>query len=300
MVSRRALLITYHFPPSSAVGAQRWDAFTRAGVERDWEFDVIAAIESADVRRAGIRVHGVPEEPHWLNRVTNRLVTARNRGRAGAAADPVAPHTAPQATIEPPVIKRSDVRFPQTLRDVRRNVRALLAHTNERPWMEGAGRLAKQLAAAQRYDVIIASGPPHVSCESARMAAIASGTPLVLDFRDPWSLIDVFQERFASWTYFALAARLERRVVGASALLVMNTPRAARAMQAVYPSADIISVPNGFNGQRPEARHPSDRFIAMYAGTIYLDRDPRPLLTAIARLAPELELTPHNFCLQFN
>jgi hypothetical protein len=296
MASRRALLITYHFPPSIAAGAQRWDVFARAGVERGWEFDVIAAMESADVRRDGIRVHGVPEEPHWLNRLTNRLVVAKNqRRRVGTTPQQVTP----QVSVEPQVIKRSDIRFPRTLRDVRRNVRALMAHTNELPWMNGAGRLARQLVAEHRYDVIIASGPPHVSCEAARVAAVASGTPLVLDFRDPWSLIDVIQERFASWSYFTISARLERRVVGASSLLVMNTPRAARAMQAVYPSADIISVPNGFNGQRPSPRHPNDRFIAMYAGTIYLDRDPRPLLAAVARLAPELGLTPDNFCLQF-
>jgi hypothetical protein len=268
-------------------------------VERGWEFDVIAAMESADVRREGIRVHGVPEEPHWFNRVTDVLAATKHRRKAGAAAGAAVPSVALPAAIEPQVIKRSDIRFPRTLHDWRRNLRAVMAHTNELPWMQGAGDLARQLVAEHRYDVVIASGPPHVSCESARLAAKDSGAPLVLDFRDPWSLIDVIQERCASWTYFALAARLERRVVDACTLLVMNTPRAAKAMQKVYPMADIISVPNGFNGQRPSPRHPNDRFVAMYAGTIYLDRDPRPLLAAIARLAPELGLTPDNFSLQF-
>jgi hypothetical protein len=301
MAPRRALLITYHFPPSTAAGAQRWDVFTRVAAERGWQFDVLTEAQPGESISPAVQVHRVADADHWVNRASSVLVQLKNRRRtapreSGVAAPPAQSRT---ATIEPQVLRRVDMRFPTTLMDLRRNLRAVLAYTSALPWMHAAAEAARRLVAANRYDVIIASGPPHVSAESARVAAEAAGVPLVLDFRDPWSLIDVIQEECASWTYFALAARLERRVVRACRLLVMNTPRAEQAMREVYPGTDIIAVPNGFNGERPQSRHPAERFIAAYAGTIYLDRDPRPLLAAIARITPELALGADNFVLRF-
>lgn len=300
MATRRALLITYHFPPSTAAGAQRWGVFTRVAAQRGWQFDVVTEAQSADTGSPGVRVHRVADADHWLNRAAAMLVRLKHRRAARNGGGGTPRTTSVSAVgIEPQVLRRADLRFPTTLGDLRRNLRAVLAYTSALPWMHAAAQTARRLVAVNRYDVIIASGPPHVSAESARLAAKASGVPLVLDFRDPWSLIDVIQEERASWAYLALTARLERRVVAACRLLVMNTPRAEQAMREVYPGTDMVTVPNGFNGERPQARHPADRFIAAYAGTIYLDRDPRPLLEAIALLAPESGLTADNFVLRF-
>lgn len=301
MPTKRALLITYHFPPSTAAGAQRWDVFTRVAAQQGWEFDVLTEAQPSATGAPGVHVHHVPDADHWLNRGSRALVRFRNRRLSRRNGQRALPHheSAASATIDPQVLRRRDIRLPTNLKDLRRNLRAVLAYTSALPWMNAAARAGRKLAIENRYDVIIASGPPHVSAEAARQVAMSAGVPLVLDFRDPWSLIDVIQQECASWTYFALAARLERRVVRACNLLVMNTPRAEQAMREVYPGTDIITVPNGFNGERPQSRHPDDHFIAVYAGTIYLDRDPRPLLAAIARLVPELGLTTQNFVLRF-
>lgn len=297
MSPRRALLITYHFPPSAAAGAQRWEVFTRAAAERGWTFDVLSGAGESSQPSDAVRVFAVPEARHWLNRLSDVVVGLKNRRRRGQALKAAGGSTS--VAIEPQVVRRQDIRFPRTPTDFRRNLRALLRYTDALPWMHSAAAVALPLVARNRYDVVIASGPPHVSAEAARVAAAAAGVPLVLDFRDPWSLIDIVQEECASWTFLRLATRLERKVVGAASLLVMNTPRAAQAMRTAYPQTEIIAVPNGFNGERPRARHPEGKFIAMYAGTIYLDRDPRPLLAALARITPELELSPDNFVIRF-
>jgi glycosyltransferase involved in cell wall biosynthesis len=61
----------------------------------------------------------------------------------------------------------------------------------------------------------------------------------------------------------------------------------------------VITVMNGSDeGPLPPTRH-DDRFVIAYAGAIYLDRDPRILFRAVARLIDELELTPQAIGLEF-
>jgi hypothetical protein len=306
MTTRRALLITYHFPPDKAAGAQRWDVFTRAAVARGWEVDVITAAEPGEALPQGVRAFHVPYPRHWLNRASDFVLALRDRltakrsaaigehGAAEEAARAVAENRA-AAGIDRPVFRREDISWPTTVTDLRRNLRAVLFYTDILPWMHAASAAAQRLLAQHRYDVVLSSGPPHVSAEAARKAAATAGLPLILDFRDPWSLIDVIDQQCASPTYFKLAGRLERRTVRAARLVVMNTMRAAQTMREAHPYADVIAVPNGFAGPQPQPRHPADRFIVMFTGTIYLDRDPRPLLSALARLTPELGLSAENF-----
>lgn len=302
MPARRALLFSYHFPPGTAAGAQRWDVFTRAGVERGWTFDVITAAKvDAAPANAPIRAHCVPHRPHWLNRSIDAFVARRTAGRkpAGATNGAATTPATDSAAIGDQVMGKDEVRFPRTRDDLRRNVRAGLLHLSWVPWMQDATAAGKALLRTNRYDVVLSSGPPHLGAEAARRTARAANVPLVVDFRDPWSLIDVLPHWYASWAYYALAERYERRSVAAARLAVMNTTRATAAMRARYPHADLVTVPNGFNGETPVAQHDPSRFLMVFAGNIYLDRDPRPLLAAVSQVARELRLTPDAFTLRF-
>ncbi|MCA0375108.1 MAG: glycosyltransferase [Gemmatimonadetes bacterium] len=306
MTERRALLFSYHFPPSSAAGAQRWDVFTRVGVERGWTFDVVTAADArSDAADRAIRVHHVPHRRHWINARVDAVMSRRAARASAVAVTPTAPS---QASAGPPAVpaaigeqtlRREEITFPTSLADVRRNVRAGLLHLSWLPWLEDASTAGLALAARHRYDAVISSGPPHLSAEAARRAAAHGGAPLVVDFRDPWSLIDVVPQEVASWTYYRLAQRYEQRVLRATRLAVMNTERAAAAMQARYATADVVTVPNGFNGDAPIARHDPSRFVAIFAGNIYLDRDPRPMLAAFGRVAQALQLGADALVLRF-
>jgi len=58
-------------------------------------------------------------------------------------------------------------------------------------------------------------------------------------------------------------------------------------------------VPNGFD-EEPVPVVARDRaFVIAYAGSIYLDRDPRPLLKAVAQVIAERRLTPEDIRLEF-
>jgi glycosyltransferase involved in cell wall biosynthesis len=118
-----------------------------------------------------------------------------------------------------------------------------------------------------------------------------------MDLRDPWSLVQRLPEAIASPLSLALAARHERRAVGCAALVVANTEPLQLALQARYPEARarVTTVMNGYDEDpMPPSRH-GRRFTIAYAGAIYLDRNPRVLFEAAARVVRELDLGPADF-----
>jgi len=170
-------------------------------------------------------------------------------------------------------------------------------------------RMATALAAALRrdglaggsYAAVISSGPPHMIHDTGRRVGEAVGAPSVMDMRDPWSCVERLEESVASPYWLAGADRYERRAVERAALVVANTDVARDALRAKYPAhaENIITVMNGADEDPlPPSVHAS-RFSIAHAGTIYLDRDPRPLFRAAARLIAERALTPAQFGLDF-
>ena len=177
-------------------------------------------------------------------------------------------------------------------------------------WLEAEKDLAWALRASDAagawlaeggHQAIICCGPPHMPHEAARRLAAATGLPLVLDLRDPWRLQQRLPATIASPLWFRLAEHYERKAVAAATLIVTNTEPSRDGMRAVYPAqaGRIIAVMNGYDTDPlPPSRH-DDRFVAAYAGSIYLDRDPRPLFRAAARVIATHQLTPAQFGLAF-
>lgn len=304
---RRLLLISYHFPPGQATGALRWQKLARFAADWDWELDVVTLDAASlttpppDPRRLaelppGTRVFGIRRPALLLERLNRVLSRWLHRSS-------VAPRLtrAPQ----PDSLGRRELgERSGAPRDLVRAYFAWLEYAGEGRWARRAARAALHLVETGVHQAVVTCGPPHMAHEAGRLVARATGLPLVMDLRDPWSLIQRLPEAIASQVWLALAARYERRAVAQAALVVANTEPLRRAMQAAYPARArrIIAVTNGCDAEpvaQPAAgQEPARRFTLVYAGSIYLDRDPRPLFRAAARLVHEAKLTPADFGLE--
>jgi glycosyltransferase involved in cell wall biosynthesis len=256
----------------------------------------------------GIRVFAVRSSRPRLERIGRRLWKFYRRWRAASpsvAAVSAGTQTAaasPAATTRPESLGRSDIRW--SLRDPRDLVRAfhaLVDFAQGKKWAQDAAALAGALIQPAVHVAIVTSGPPHMIHEAGRLAARARGLPFVMDMRDPWSFVERVPEHFASPLWFALAKRFERRAVADAAVVATNTEPFRRVMCDQYPNARtrIITVMNGSDEEpMPPSQH-GRRFVIGYAGAIYLDRDPRPLFRAAARVVRELKLMPADFGIEF-
>src|SRR6266853_424079 len=317
---RRLLLISFHFPPGEAAGALRWQKLSYFAGERGWALDVISLHPSGlgkidNTRLAelppGTRVYGVPMPKLLLERIEGLLWRCYRWFRGGkSVADQLSENGAQnRGTEHSEVVARASVashdRFLQRLRQVvgvmRRGYFAWMDYHTRRAWAVDVTRLGLRLLGSEEYEAIITCGPPHMAHEAGRRLAERTGLPLVVDFRDPWSLVQRLADVFDSALWYRLAEFYERRVVEKASLIVMNTMRAQNAMQAIYPSKrnQVIAVMNGYDDESSLSPQIERKFTVAYAGAVYLDRDPRLLLKAVARVVRSLNLTPSDIGLEF-
>ena len=315
---RRLLLISFHFPPSGATGALRWQKLSRFAVQRGWALDVISLhpseLDKVDDKRLAdlppeTRVYGVPMPKLLLEQFEGQLWRWYRRLRPvkPAIADVPGPGTQARAGehwgVMAPAAFRDRLlrRLKQIVGITRRGYFAWMDYYTHGAWADEVTRLGLRLLEADKYEVIITCGPPHMAHEAGRRLAERTGLPLVVDLRDPWRLVQRLADGFDSALWYRLAAFYERRVVARASLIVMNTARAQNAMQAVYPSkrSQIIAVMNGYDEEPSRPARVERKFIVAYAGAIYLDRDPTLLLEALAQLVRSMDLTPSDIGLEF-
>jgi hypothetical protein len=294
---RRLLLVTYHFPPDSAVGGLRWERHAAFLALRRWDVDVISRdfdrLGASDDERLrclsdNVTIYSAREYEPFVARAGRVAVDIKRR------ITPSRPRT--QGTLvntkELPWVSNSGI--------VRAHA-ALVHIAKQTQWANEAAVIGRALSAANRYDVVASSGPPHMAHEAARVVATRAGVPLIVDLRDPWAGWKRVPEDYASPLWFTHARRFERRAVRDARLVVMNTELASNDMAARYPWAAerIVTIRNGSDDE-PVPTPPDDaRFTIRFAGTIYLDRDPRLVFRAAAAVVRRLQLSPEAFRLEF-
>jgi len=142
---------------------------------------------------------------------------------------------------------------------------------------------------AKHADCIYVSCSPFSSAKSGVLIKRATGKPLVLDFRDAWSLNPhVSHSALHTW----MIKRLERQVLAETDILIVNTEGAGKLYRETYPEfADKIRViPNGYDLLHLAENSASGKYTIMHVGSFYGQRQPNLLLEALAEIAdPNIE-----------
>jgi glycosyltransferase involved in cell wall biosynthesis len=142
---------------------------------------------------------------------------------------------------------------------------------------------------AKESDVIYASCSPFSSAVSAALIKAVTKKPLVIDFRDAWTL-NPHIAHIAPHSF--IIGLLERFAVNSCDAFIVNTEGAAKLYRERYPrwSNKIEVIPNGYDKLTPvTAQADKDTFRIMHVGSFYGSRSPDLLLEAMAEL-PELPL----------
>ena len=243
--SPRLLLVTYAYPPDLAVGALRWQKFTRYGSELGWSFDVVT-LDPRQLKRtdnAGLselppdtRIIGVTHESRGLVRAHRAALDLRGRLRRLGNASRDALRPTAEASSEP------STSSPGALKNLKSAYAALLEYDHFGRWARAAFRAARGILDPRTHRAIVTSGPPHMAHEAGRRLARASGLPLIVDFRDLWSGVQRLDSVGPLW--YRLAEFYERRVIDRARLVVTTTEPAANWSEMHIRSMPIGSSPS--------------------------------------------------------
>lgn len=163
-------------------------------------------------------------------------------------------------------------------------------------WLWKARGAVARAVREQKPDVILTSGPPHVVHLLGWEASRRFGVPWVVDCRDPWvTTTDVLPPKGLKKVYESF---WERRVFARADAIVSNAPHACAKLAEALPrwAAKMHVIPNGYDPDifpPPVARTPGPVRI-LHAGQLYVGRDPRPILDAVAGI-PSGRVPPFRF-----
>ena len=256
-------MVCYAYPPVAASGVTRSLAFSVNLKALGWEPTVLTVAESKD---AWLRKHErVPEGI--------RIVRTREFNLHGAV------ELAHGATNR---------LWRLAGRELERNYfRELLCIPDAQiAWLSAA----RGIGLAKAHDAIYVSCSPFSSAVSGGIMKLVSGRPLVLDFRDPWSL-NPHHDHIAF--HRLIARREEKWAIELCDKLILNTPSAERMYRRTYPhfAGKMVTIPNGYDSLNPAPPPaPGSRFRIMHVGQFYRTRQPDLLLEALARIGnPDIE-----------
>ncbi len=138
---------------------------------------------------------------------------------------------------------------------------------------------------ARNHDAIYVSCSPFSSVLKGCRIKLATGRPLILDFRDPWPAVS-YGSRIG--LHRRAASRMERRAVALCDRLILNTEGARRMYVERYPDQahKMVTIYNGFEGPLPLPGPDGERetFTIMHLGTFYGGRKPDLLLETLSEL----------------
>jgi glycosyltransferase involved in cell wall biosynthesis len=249
------LIVSYHFAPSPLVGAKRFSFLTREFTRLGFDVHVIAH----EIRDSA---HGREDPSLPLHGKVHRCASSPEL--------PLKPGGSWWRKIVNGLLFR------------------LLAPVGlEYFWARAATRKALEVTRGLPPGVVIATSPPRTALIAGARISKKLGWPLILDYRDPWSAYD-WPDWHRGSVELWFAARIEARVVRASAARVLNTPDMREWFEEHFPSAPRSNnhvVPNGFDAV--PAPGPPDALGTLrivHAGEIYGSRSLVPLLEAMRRV----------------
>ena len=275
------LILTYHFYPSNEIGARRVTALARYLAERGVRVVVVSgfgpqslALDSEIFPRVtAIQV----QRPS--RRLLNALVALKRRFFRSRASVPNASTPDSQSA---PVVHRTYLGLAfRALRNL--YFRTLFVVDDYKRWSWRASRAAVLAGKRHGVEVIVASGPPHSAQLAAARAAAKLGIPYVADLRDPWS--DTVSEATATGRIEIRFVRfLERWAINQAAMITSTSDAVATLLGQRYPEvrSRIRVIRNGYDGGIATGlSRTSGRLSVLFAGELYVGRDPFPFLEAL-------------------
>ena len=173
--------------------------------------------------------------------------------------------------------------------NAQRLLAAMLKPDQYPEWTRAARRAAKRI---EGIDCVwVTGGPFGMFCVGAAVAKQLD-VPLVLDYRDPWT-VDLKRKKLAIGPSPKAVKKLEATLLRkAAAVSYVNTNMLARNVAAFSPGPDAhwAVIPNGFDSTDVQFEAPVDHGVPtlLYAGACYGSRSMLPILEALKAIDESL------------
>ncbi len=274
-MSKKALIISYYWPPSGGSGVQRWLKFVK--YLRDFGVEPIVytpenpelmavdrELESEVPQGVTVLKHRITEPYSLYKFFTGKkeikpgFINNKGKKKGGSFKEGLS------------LFLRSNIFIPDP--------KAL--------WIRPSVKILNKYLSDNPVDVIISTGPPHSMHLIAKKVSAKTGIPWIADFRDPWTGMYNFKHlkytKLVEWVH----KRLEKSVIRlADAIVVVTNGMREEFMELGAKNISVIT--NGFDeSDFPPIEGSLDKdFTITYTGLFFKDRNPEALWKVLGEMA---------------
>ena len=213
---KRALIISYYWPPAGGSGVQRWVKFAKYLPAEGWQPVIYTPSNPEMLAVDKTLADEIPPEAEVIRRHifepygAYRSLLGKKAASEGGS-DEVNPVNSQHKTL---------------MQRLMLSVRANLFIPDPRCfWIRPSVRFLKKYLKRHPVDIIISTGPPHSMHLIAMKLARTTGLPWIADFRDPWTRMFYFKHLPMCGWAVRLHKHLEKKVLDrASAVVAVSPP----------------------------------------------------------------------------
>jgi glycosyltransferase involved in cell wall biosynthesis len=266
---KKALIITYYWPPAGGSGVQRWLKFVK--YFRDFNIEpVVYTVDNPDYPIVDISLkNDIPKDIEILKQPIwepNNLLSFFGKKKNESA-----------GFLNP---------NPNFIGKIAQYIRANYFIPDARKfWVKPSVNYLKKYLLKNNIDVIITTGPPHSLHLIGLQLKQQLGIKWISDFRDPWAEIDYFHQLPLSKKSIQKHYDLEQQVLKFSDAVIV----VGKTMKDNYEKfqKNIFVVTNGFDGEVTQEVKLDSKFTITHIGLMNADRNPKILWEVLSEIKEE-------------
>tara|TARA_R110001583_G_scaffold145635_2_gene297615 strand:+ start:50006 stop:51283 length:1278 start_codon:yes stop_codon:yes gene_type:complete len=264
---KKALIITYYWPPAGGSGVQRWLKFVK--YFRDFDIEqIVYTVENPNypIEDESL-LKDIPENievlklPIWE---PNNILSILGKKKTESAG----------------FLNQSPSLFGKLLQYIRANY---FIPDARKFWVKPSVNYLKKYLKENKIDVVITTGPPH----SMHLIGLNLKKQLkikwIADFRDPWTEIDYFHQLPLTKRAIKKHYSLEKEVlINADAVLVVGNTMREKYSEF---NSNVVTITNGFDGEVEIGNvELNSKFTITHIGLMNSDRNPTMLWDVLSEI----------------
>ena len=279
---KKALIITYYWPPAGGPGVQRWLKFVKylpdyniqpiVYCPKNPSYPIIDESLTKELPKDIVILKQPIKEPYKLARLFSKKA-------ASTISSGVIPKEKKQSVIEKVMLF---VRGNFFIPDARKN------------WVKPSVDFLTDYIKKENIETIITTGPPHSLHLIGLQLKQKLDVKWIADFRDPWTTIGYHKKLKLTKASQLKHQDLELKVLNSADQLIVTSENTKREFE-FKTNQPITVITNGYDTTISEKPKKDSKFTIAHIGSLLSERNPKHLWEALSELINENEAFKADF-----
>jgi len=281
-VHKKALIITYYWPPAGGPGVQRWLKFVKylpdyniqpiVYCPKNPSYPIVDESLTKELPKDIVVLKQPIKEPYKLARLFSKKA-------ASTISSGVIPKEKKQSVIEKVMLF---VRGNFFIPDARKN------------WVKPSVDFLTDYIQKENIETIITTGPPHSLHLIGLQLKQKLDVKWIADFRDPWTTIGYHKKLKLTKASQLKHQDLELKVLNSADQLIVTSENTKREFE-FKTNQPITVITNGYDTTISEKPKKDSKFTIAHIGSLLSERNPKHLWEALSELINENEVFKADF-----